>query len=142
MSLNDYSDDDNWETMEVPDLLVNSEASKKKLEERKQIEEADNLLTEDLFGSTTAINVKGTEKGTEKGTTKETNKQQSSNKQINSNQATNNKQQIKNKQKEKQQMQRQEKERKKAELERQRDLFGVSENDAYDELYGDIAENY
>ena len=45
----DDDDNDDWETVNIPNLIINNEQEKIKLAERKLVEEADAILAKELF---------------------------------------------------------------------------------------------
>lgn len=123
--------DDDWENIEIKDLIVNlqdtiknKERELKMLEERKLMEEADLALVENLFNEK-KISVKDLKpvKFVKKEKMKE----------------LNNVQQKKNHE---QQEQSQKKKAKKQEQKRMKEIYGEAELDEYDEMYGDIEDKY
>lgn len=131
MSINDWEDDD-WETNDVPDLLVslqNKEDELKKLAERRMVEDADLELSEDLFSENkkSVLNDFPKEQLTKE---KEKEKKPSFKNKKNI--------ELQDKQKEKAQQKR----LKKQQAQQHKELYGDAELDEYDELYGDIEELY
>jgi hypothetical protein len=136
------SDNDDWETVDIPNLIVN-EKEKKILDERKIVEEADAILAKELFLEKPDINIETTN---ELETNKlETNKLETTNKleekKINKADMLERENRRK-KQVEKQRREAEKIRKKKEEKLRQKELYGEADVDEYDEKYGGIADRY
>ena len=136
------SDNDDWETVDIPNLIVN-EKEKKILDERKIVEEADAILAKELFLEKPDINIETTNKlETNK---LETNKLETTNKleekKINKADMLERENRRK-KQVEKQRREAEKIRKKKEEKLRQKELYGEADVDEYDEKYGGIADRY
>jgi hypothetical protein len=141
----DWEDDweDDWENTEIPDLIVNlqetiknRERQLKLLEEQKMMEEAELVLSEELFdeekrNKRTNANLALAEPIKFVKTKKEKPKQL---------QIEQEKRRQELQEKQKQQSQKQ-KEKKKQDK-RLKDIYGDAELDEYDEMYGDIEDRY
>lgn len=124
-------DYDDWETYEIPDLIVlqeNKERERKILDERKIMEEADAVLVENLFNSIENVNKCDSKQSNRDFGFKPIKKEK-----LKTNTNTNELEQ-----KKESQMQRQRKEEKK----RQNDIYGEAELDKYTNLYGSIEDKY
>lgn len=139
--VDDWEDD--WENTEIPDLIVNlqetiknKEREARLLEERKKMEDADLILSEELFD--------------EEKRNKRTNDNLALAEQIKFVKAKKDKpkqlqiEQEKRRQElqEKQKQQSQKQKEKKKQDKRLKDIYGEAELDEYDEMYGDIEDKY
>lgn len=129
MNMINEEEDDDWENVKIPVLI--SERERKILEERQKVEEADNILSQELFLSGKKIEYKMDNEIT-------INK-----KHVNLNLQKpkcleNRRQKLIENQKEKSELLK----RKKAEQLRLKEIYGDAELDEYDELYGSIQDNY
>ena len=148
----DDDDNDDWETVNIPNLIINNEQEKIKLAERKLVEEADAILAKELF-----LDKKLEEETNKLETNKpkepsklESNKQKEpskleTNKQNKQKESTIDMLERKNRRKKHVEMQRQESEKIKKQKEerlRQKELYGEADVDEYDEKYGGIEDRY
>lgn len=139
--VDDWEDD--WENTEIPDLIVNlqetiknKEREARLLEERKKMEDADLILSEELFDEEKRI--------------KRTNDNLALAEPIKFVKAKKEKpkqlqiEQEKRRQElqEKQKQQSQKQKEKKKQDKRLKDIYGEAELDEYDEMYGDIEDKY
>jgi len=132
----DWSDNDDWETVAIPNLIVPNEKEQKILDERKIVEEADNVLAKELFLEMTEIKV-----------IEPSNKLEPSKKQEPSNKKENTIDLLERENRRKKQVEKQRREaekirKKKEEKLRQKELYGEADVDEYDEKYGGIADRY
>lgn len=118
MSINELDD---WETMVIPDLLVRE---KQILEERKKMEEADAKLTEDLFSDNPKYNI--LQECVVKKEKPESTKLKCDKLLLENNQRQLSQKIIQNKE----------------EKRRKQEIYGESELDEYDELYGYIEDTF
>jgi hypothetical protein len=125
--------EDNWENNEIPDLLVsiqNKERELKLLEERKLMEDADLALAEELFHG------EQEEKKEEAFVpVKLVKKEKPKDLQILQEQK---RKELQEKQKQQSQKQKEKKQKEK----KHKELFGEAEFDEYDEMYGNIEDQY
>lgn len=139
--VDDWEDD--WENTEIPDLIVNlqetiknKEREARLLEERKKMEDADLILSEELFD--------------EEKRNKRTNDNLALAEPIKFVKATKEKpkelkilqEKKRQEQQEKQKQQSQKQKEKKLQQKRLKDIYGEAELDEYDEMYGDIEDKY
>lgn len=120
-------EDDDWENVKIPVLI--SERERKILEERQKVEEADSILSQELFLSGEKKEYKMDDEIT-------INK-----KQVNLQKPKcleNRRQKLIENQKQKSELLK----RKKAEQLRLKEIYGDTDLDEYDELYGSIQDNY
>ena len=126
---NDKEDDDDWETAIIPDLR-----ERKLLEERKKVEEADNILAEELFSGLkkSDCNQDGNQDGNQ------------DDKSVILKKPNNKKEKLMWKEKLIENQKEKSEKIKKRKLEKTRliDIYGEAELDEYDELYGSIQDKY
>jgi Zn-dependent metalloprotease len=129
------NDNDDWETVDIPNLIIN-EKEKNILEERKLVEEADAVLAKELCLEMTEIKV-----------IEPSNKLEPSKKQEPSKKKESTIDLLERENRRKKQVERQRREaekirKKKEEKLRQKELYGEEDVDEYDEKYGGIADRY
>ena len=143
-------DNDDWETVNIPNLIINNEQEKIKLEERKLVEEADAILAKELFLDKKLEEERNKLKEESNKLKEESNKQKEpskleTNKQNKQKESTIDMLERKNRRKKHVEMQRQEAQKIKKQKEerlRQKELYGEADVDEYDEKYGGIEDRY
>jgi hypothetical protein len=135
--LTDFNDNDgDWETVDIPNLIVPNEKEKKILAERKLVEEADALLTEELFLDKKENKEEGKKENKEEG--KKENKE-------NKKEGKKDFDLLEKRKKEHVDRQKQEAQRVKKQKEeriRIKEVYGEAKIDEYDEQYGAIKDRY
>jgi hypothetical protein len=142
--LNNDDFNDDWETVDIPNLIVSNEKEKKILAERKLVEEADALLTEELFLGKKEFKEDKKEFKEDKKEFKEGKKEdkKEGKKEFKEEIDLLEKEKRKKEHVDRQKNEAQRIKKQKEERMRQKELYGEAKIDEYDEQYGDIEDKY